>query len=165
MCPLCNRHPESAEHLFLHCDVAQRIWFSSAWNLRPSSEHSPTMADWFRFIWDLNATPCSEVLVFSSVTLEAIWKTRNEAVHNNSSPSIHRLILTIASSTSNFGQRLQKFLLALGVTPGSLLQKIGARLTLMQLSGKTQVWERLSAVILAALFWESLLKHTPLLHL
>lgn len=57
MCPLCNRHPESAEHLFLHCDVAQRIWFSSAWNLRTSPEHSPTMADWFRFIWDLNASP------------------------------------------------------------------------------------------------------------
>ncbi|PON74935.1 hypothetical protein PanWU01x14_046520 [Parasponia andersonii] len=103
MCPFCNRHPESTEHLFLYYDVAQHIWFSSAWNLRPSPDYTPTMVDWFRFIWDLNASPYSEVLGFSSVTLEAIWKTRNEAVHNNSSPSLHRLILTIASSTSNFG--------------------------------------------------------------
>ncbi|PON67302.1 hypothetical protein PanWU01x14_104770 [Parasponia andersonii] len=55
------------------------------------------------------ASPCSEVLVFSSVALEAIWKTRNEAVHNNSSPWLHRLILTIASSMSNFGQPFTKF--------------------------------------------------------
>lgn len=26
VCPLCNQHPETAYHLFINCELAQRIW-------------------------------------------------------------------------------------------------------------------------------------------
>lgn len=62
------------------------------------------MASWFKFIWDLKYSPCSEYLIFLSVTMEVIWRTHNEAVHSNVTPSLSRIIPIINSSALSFGQ-------------------------------------------------------------
>ncbi|PON33566.1 LOW QUALITY PROTEIN: hypothetical protein PanWU01x14_351670, partial [Parasponia andersonii] len=45
----------------------------------------------------------SEGLILASVTLELIWKTRNEVVHQNASPNLKCLINSIKLSLASFG--------------------------------------------------------------
>ncbi|PON80101.1 hypothetical protein PanWU01x14_005510 [Parasponia andersonii] len=51
------------------------------------------MASWFKFVWELKSSLCSEYLVFSSVTMEVIGRTRNEAVHSNALSTQMPLVL------------------------------------------------------------------------
>ncbi|PON99278.1 Ribonuclease H-like domain containing protein [Trema orientale] len=44
----------------------------------------------------------SECLIFASVTLELIWKTKNEVVHQNTSPNLKHLIESIKLSSASF---------------------------------------------------------------
>ncbi|PON32782.1 hypothetical protein PanWU01x14_358330 [Parasponia andersonii] len=47
-----NAYPKTIGHLFIICDVAKHIWFSSSWNLRPSQNYILDLAAWFSPIKD-----------------------------------------------------------------------------------------------------------------
>lgn len=94
LCPLCNSQSENLEHIFLRCDFAKRIWFTSPWEMRPNEED--TCWDWLRRIWRLKEQGIDETgpFLYASISLDHIWRTRNALAHKQRSPD------AVASITS-----------------------------------------------------------------
>ena len=94
LCPLCNSQSESLEHIFLRCDFAKRIGFTSPWGMRPNEED--TCWDWLRRIWRLKEQGIDETrpFLYASISLDHIWRTLNALVHEQRSPD------AVASITS-----------------------------------------------------------------
>ena len=48
-CLMCNEGPESTFHIFVECDVVNRVWFQSEWGLRIQEVGSEDIIDWVQF--------------------------------------------------------------------------------------------------------------------
>ncbi|XP_060961855.1 uncharacterized protein LOC133032052 [Cannabis sativa] len=85
-CPLCGTENESIEHLFLSCNVAFHLWRSFPWGIYPVCGTGIRLWDWVKFIWDLKnkGINADEVFLYASLTVDTIWRTRNEKVHHAS---------------------------------------------------------------------------------
>ncbi|XP_074283561.1 uncharacterized protein LOC141608108 [Silene latifolia] len=81
-CILCKRFPETADHLFRHCEITQRIWRSGELGLRSSMNRHITLQQWISdFVSYFLKNDCEGgqfcITVFCS-TLWAIWLARND---------------------------------------------------------------------------------------
>ncbi|XP_074278455.1 uncharacterized protein LOC141602045 [Silene latifolia] len=81
-CVLCNRYPETADHLFRHCETTQRIWRSGELGLRASINQQIALQKWmsdFVIYFLKNDRGSSQycTTMFCS-TLWAIWLARND---------------------------------------------------------------------------------------
>ncbi|GMN49260.1 hypothetical protein TIFTF001_018426 [Ficus carica] len=48
------------------------------WGLRPDSSTIPSMASWFECLWQVQPTESSNLLLYASIGLDAVWRTRND---------------------------------------------------------------------------------------
>lgn len=75
ICPICLEHEETQEHLFMHCQLSQVLWFTTHLGL-----HVPNMVSLNKWLmqWLTNSDPLAVQLF--SITLWKIWKFRNQVV-------------------------------------------------------------------------------------
>uniref|UniRef100_A0A803PQ85 Reverse transcriptase zinc-binding domain-containing protein n=1 Tax=Cannabis sativa TaxID=3483 RepID=A0A803PQ85_CANSA len=99
-CPLCGMEVETLEHLFLSCNVASHLWRSSPWRIFSICDTGIRMWDWVKFLCDLKKKGINEheAFLFASLTIDTIWRTRNDKVHNNCPVDIFKCIDTIRVS-------------------------------------------------------------------
>ena len=79
LCPICNRHVESNEHVFFSCDVASNVWrLIRIWcNLSDQAMHSfEDYTSWVNALPGSNAKK-DRMLVIVASTLWILWKYRN----------------------------------------------------------------------------------------
>ncbi|XP_026445571.1 uncharacterized protein LOC113346221 [Papaver somniferum] len=78
VCRTCNTHEESTDHLLIHCNISQTVWFASPFGLRLQDNQHFTLhqliGQWLnhqdsRYIFGLGASICW-----------ALWKARNSMV-------------------------------------------------------------------------------------
>jgi hypothetical protein len=73
-------------HLFLECDLARLLWWSSPWPLITTSLVARPIVDWIAAIINpalLLAIPRKEVRkfqIFAALTLDFIWLSRNKLI-------------------------------------------------------------------------------------
>ncbi|XP_023642459.1 uncharacterized protein LOC111831654 [Capsella rubella] len=82
-CSLCDSLPESRDHLFLSCDFALFLWNAVSRRIRSTGlafNSWPEMLAWTNQS-NHDSPPTLRKLIVQSV-LYAIWKQRNNAVHN-----------------------------------------------------------------------------------
>uniref|UniRef100_A0A803QB76 Reverse transcriptase domain-containing protein n=1 Tax=Cannabis sativa TaxID=3483 RepID=A0A803QB76_CANSA len=97
-CPLCSLEVETSFHLFWECHFARAIWFGCLWNIRSSSiPNCGGWEDWIRwFKMGANRPPNVSNCTFmggSATIFEAIWRERNDLVHNGKSTPVNQLII------------------------------------------------------------------------
>ena len=54
-CPVCHSSIENSLHLFVFCDLARMVWFTSPWNLRMDSLELASPMHYLRFLWMMEA--------------------------------------------------------------------------------------------------------------
>uniref|UniRef100_A0A803QEC1 Reverse transcriptase domain-containing protein n=1 Tax=Cannabis sativa TaxID=3483 RepID=A0A803QEC1_CANSA len=86
-CPMCGAEAESIDHLFLYCDFANHIWRSSPWGVYPLYGSGGRAWDWVKFIWNLklNGDDADKLFLYASITVDMIWKSRNDKIMSPSS--------------------------------------------------------------------------------
>ncbi|XP_019084354.1 PREDICTED: uncharacterized protein LOC109125973 [Camelina sativa] len=83
-CCICGAHPETRDHLFLHCEFTEEIWLQVTRRLgyRPIVFHTwQAFAAWMD-IKD-STTPQTLRRFVSQAVIYAIWYERNNRFHNN----------------------------------------------------------------------------------
>ncbi|KAL5566025.1 hypothetical protein UlMin_029189 [Ulmus minor] len=91
-CPVCRSNIENSLHLFVFCDLARMVWFTSPWNLRMDSLELASPMHFLRFLWDVEskdarmsaAFPHRNIMLFASVLCDLLWKHRNDITHGGS---------------------------------------------------------------------------------
>ncbi|XP_074306364.1 uncharacterized protein LOC141641608 [Silene latifolia] len=104
-CVLCKRHPETADHMFRHSEVAQLIWKTGDLGLHPSMNQHIALQRWVpdyisclqkndRHRYEFSST------VFYS-TLWAIWLARNDIEFRKMNVTPHQILNLITWRTIN----------------------------------------------------------------
>lgn len=74
-CPFCNMCVENSAHLFMHCEIAKLIWFSS-----PLGVHIPPQVDLNDWILSWLTCKDSFAIQIFCTTLWKIWTARNHCL-------------------------------------------------------------------------------------
>jgi hypothetical protein len=104
-CPFYKGPQESLSHIMLECSFAKILWKSSPWPLITDAFCEQPFADWIVAILRPHlklAIPIQEVRKFqlhTAITLDHIWFSRNQLVHQALTPSPSHSIIQIASTT------------------------------------------------------------------
>lgn len=90
ICVLCNEHPETCSHLFLHCTVTWNLWswWLNLWGLHWVPPSSPR--DAFEQ-WQPPATNSFFKKAWTFVIMWTIWKERNSRCFENKLCSLAKL--------------------------------------------------------------------------
>ncbi|GJW78508.1 putative RNA-directed DNA polymerase, eukaryota, reverse transcriptase zinc-binding domain protein [Tanacetum coccineum] len=56
LCPICNNHVESAEHIFFSCEVSAQIWCMVRNWCNITDSHPPAFTDWFSWVDNIAAS-------------------------------------------------------------------------------------------------------------
>jgi hypothetical protein len=84
-CVLCNRHIESASHLFLHCDSVAKVWYAlNKWlgtYLIVPPNISMSFAMWANCV--TNKKQKAVMCLIWSACIWILWRVRNDFVFNN----------------------------------------------------------------------------------
>jgi hypothetical protein len=83
-CVLCNHFPESANHLFLNCNIAHRVWNEIFYWLGVVFVMSPSLMSLFECFSNAAKTKKSRKgfrLVWHTVVW-CLWRARNDAIFN-----------------------------------------------------------------------------------
>ncbi|KAL1194034.1 hypothetical protein V5N11_005529 [Cardamine amara subsp. amara] len=120
MCPLCNREPESRNHLFFECQFSTQIWSQLATKLRLPQ----TLPTWDRVLQSLLALSGDKHLKYLTLlawqsNLYEIWSERNTRLHRNSYRSADNLLKRIDSTIRD---RISAFRYQNNLTASSCLQ-------------------------------------------
>ena len=89
-CPLCNNDVESVSHLFFKCNATKMFWFGTWWGVRADLLVVNEEIDVVKLVVD-PPIPITDSLLLKqnmelasvqvALTLEAIWRFRNQHVH------------------------------------------------------------------------------------
>ncbi|OVA14031.1 Reverse transcriptase zinc-binding domain [Macleaya cordata] len=92
-CPLCYLKPETADHIFLKCDVARQVWFGSHIGLTiDESDDTLTLTRLFNG-W-LSCPSLFEIAKRGCCLLWSIWKARNRKIFEHVDIDISEIIRT-----------------------------------------------------------------------
>uniref|UniRef100_A0A2N9GJZ3 Reverse transcriptase zinc-binding domain-containing protein n=1 Tax=Fagus sylvatica TaxID=28930 RepID=A0A2N9GJZ3_FAGSY len=91
-CPLCNSELESVSHVFFQCQATKMFWFGTCWGIRAELFVVNMDVDVVKLVVD-PPIPLSDPSVVQmninlasvqiALTLEAIWRFRNQHVHHS----------------------------------------------------------------------------------
>ncbi|KAG6701090.1 hypothetical protein I3842_08G147300, partial [Carya illinoinensis] len=87
-CPMCNQAEENTLHLFIKCPIARILWSQSSWPLNLEALPISSISDWIKMIISphaelgLQASEIHSFQLFAAISLDFIWKQRNDIVHN-----------------------------------------------------------------------------------
>ena len=72
-CVFCGKEPETASHIFFHCQVARAIWFDCSWGIRTDKMNIASNEDILKVVLNMDELCTLQM----AVTMEAIWHLRN----------------------------------------------------------------------------------------
>ncbi|KAL0408606.1 UNVERIFIED_CONTAM: putative ribonuclease H protein [Sesamum radiatum] len=105
-CLFCGFQVEDTHHLFLCCSFTERIWLRSKWQVRLCAWSHLSLREWFMEISRPSSKDfpdCStqqEFLTTWAITLELIWKARNDRLHGNHPQDLENIAKSILSKTT-----------------------------------------------------------------
>lgn len=105
VCPLCNIHEESVEHLFILCPWVKLVWFGSALNLKINQDQISTWADWLIDISRIARGSKSKVnwkLSYIGFTCWQIWKVICNALFNQVPGNPWQVVISISNMAGAF---------------------------------------------------------------
>ncbi|XP_019085519.1 PREDICTED: uncharacterized protein LOC109126437 [Camelina sativa] len=82
LCPLCDTHPESRDHLFFQCEYSASIWtfFTIRARVSPPTQFMPCL------LWIHSASSNGNLATILKLAFQAsiyhIWKERNQQIHS-----------------------------------------------------------------------------------
>ena len=85
ICPCCENHEESIDHLFIQCDIAKSLWSKFCYWWKLNQLQCSTLEDlwlWSANIHHKKAGIRGVQLAIASV-LNGVWELRNEKVFKN----------------------------------------------------------------------------------
>jgi hypothetical protein len=80
LCPRCHNGPETIDHVFLNCDQARQVWFSSPLTITTSSSKFQSYRDWFNYMLTNTTKDCIQIIVTITYSL---WLARNKKIFQN----------------------------------------------------------------------------------
>jgi hypothetical protein len=80
LCPRCHNGPETIDHVFLNCDQARQVWFSSPLTITTSSSKFQSYRVWFNYMLTNTTKDCIQIIV--TITY-SIWLARNKKIFQN----------------------------------------------------------------------------------
>lgn len=89
-CICCKQEVETASHLFLSCPASKVLWFSACWGLKPELIASPHPECIVKLLLEPpsgfeTAHQKWQASLMMAFTLEEIWRSRNNLLHNSTS--------------------------------------------------------------------------------
>ncbi|GAB4830054.1 hypothetical protein Ancab_019695 [Ancistrocladus abbreviatus] len=103
-CSLCQRSPETPEHLLLFCDVSRDIWFRIL-GISVEPWEDLHLFDWLDALlfppnWMLGrkGATSADVLLFVLALADKLYAARNEVIHGNVNLALSSLVETIEVS-------------------------------------------------------------------
>jgi hypothetical protein len=106
-CQFCKGHQESLSHIMLECSFAKILWRSSPWPLLIDAFCEQPFADWIVAILRPPlklAIPIQKVGKFqlhAAITMDHIWFSKNQLVHQARNPSPTQPLIQIASTMAD----------------------------------------------------------------
>ena len=87
-CVFCKQEIENLCHIFFRCPAAKAIWFSACWGLRTEQLVLSHPEDIVKLVLDPpsgfeDAQQQWQTSLIMALTIEEIWKSRNNALHHN----------------------------------------------------------------------------------
>ena len=101
ICLLCNGGPESTFHIFVECDVVNRVWFQSEWGLRIQEVGSDDIIDWVQFAMGderlvmLMGERAWEFSIFAATVMDKVWALRNRLRLGRGIVDLARLCISV----------------------------------------------------------------------
>ncbi|MCH91756.1 retrotransposon protein putative unclassified, partial [Trifolium medium] len=80
LCPRRNQGPETIDHIFLHCEWARQVWFSSPLTITTTNSHTQSFSDWFNYMQRNTTQDCIQII--TTITY-SIWLARNNKIFQN----------------------------------------------------------------------------------
>lgn len=97
LCPSCNIHPESVQHLFLNCDIARGFWLLEGMGLQWNAADNLSGLDIVKKLlrdneqWNRDGGQRNELIIRSTAIFEEILSWRNSGSGGNKDHSITRI--------------------------------------------------------------------------
>ncbi|KAL0003223.1 hypothetical protein SO802_017004 [Lithocarpus litseifolius] len=101
-CVFCDKEPETATHLFFHCQVARAIRFGCSWGIRTDKMNIASNEDILKVVLNLDELSTIQM----AITMEAIWHLWNQVWPYGSE-------VNIISTICNAKNRVKEYLNAL----------------------------------------------------
>ncbi|XP_021850764.1 uncharacterized protein [Spinacia oleracea] len=96
-CPLCEKFPETPEHLFMKCELAKHLWSASYLGINSDVTGNGKARHWVRNFLSLlmreDKRDASRLVEFVSI-IWSIWLARNDAAFNSTKLNPSSIMLT-----------------------------------------------------------------------
>jgi ribonuclease HI len=78
ICPMCNKEPETINHIFLQCEWARLVWFGSPITISTTNIQTNSFSDWIIYMVNNSSPKCMQII--SAITY-SIWLARNNQIY------------------------------------------------------------------------------------
>jgi ribonuclease HI len=82
MCPMCNKEPETTNHIFQQCEWARLVWFGCPLTITTSNVQAQNFSDWLSYMLINSTNECMQV---TATIVYSIWLARNKRIFQNKS--------------------------------------------------------------------------------
>ncbi|XP_026411086.1 uncharacterized protein LOC113306354 [Papaver somniferum] len=113
-CPFCKQEVETANHLFINCDVTKRIWFSLDANIAGSISNvilQGWIASWFHTS-NVSKEEKEKYTQFVSFAIWHIWKLRCSVIFDNGSIQVSQLVAQVNKDIVEWNENSLKYNIA-----------------------------------------------------
>ncbi|XP_043806852.1 uncharacterized protein LOC122721891 [Manihot esculenta] len=86
-CQICSKEEETSEHLLFFCPHASATWFSSSLGFKLNKARFGSLSDWWQSLFSIHSSHDNYFTILCSVLCWQLWKSRNQAIFNQTSPN------------------------------------------------------------------------------
>ncbi|XP_056852587.1 uncharacterized protein LOC130501776 [Raphanus sativus] len=112
LCPFCNQHDETRDHLFISCTYSQDVWRGVLVRCQPNTA---AITSWSELLsWIRNRSLSRRLTLLRKLAAQSviyhIWKQRNNLVHNQTSIPASTIFRAVDKEVKNIisARRLRK---------------------------------------------------------
>lgn len=92
LCPICEQHMETLEHLFLLCSWSRRSWFLTPMGLQISDYAIRSIEEWIVDFLSSQTPNAEFVMLYVANHLWSIWKTRCKWIFEHLEPMLESAV-------------------------------------------------------------------------
>jgi ribonuclease HI len=105
---MCNQERETVDHVFMHCDWARRVWFTSPLTINLAMSAFQTFQEWFNYMLNHSSKECMQNIITITYSM---WLARNKKAFQNYDTPVTMVVDRALNTLQDYQKHLSPNLL------------------------------------------------------